>query len=73
MWFRATHPGFLHPAWDTVFGVPGAERCCIRPLRTYIRYWLQVGIHGNAHMMMLEKNNLEIAEFIAKWADQNIR
>jgi len=26
-----------------------------------------VGIHGNGHMMMLEKNNLEIAGYIEKW------
>ncbi|HYC44378.1 MAG TPA: alpha/beta hydrolase [Burkholderiales bacterium] len=31
-----------------------------------------VNIHGNGHMMMLEKNNLEIAEFLVKWAQQNI-
>lgn len=32
-----------------------------------------VGIHGNGHMMMLEKNNLEIAEWIANWlAEKNI-
>lgn len=31
-----------------------------------------VGIHGNGHMMMLEKNNLEIADFIVKWLDRNI-
>jgi pimeloyl-ACP methyl ester carboxylesterase len=30
-------------------------------------------IHGNGHMMMLEKNNLEIAAFLVKWAQQNIR
>jgi pimeloyl-ACP methyl ester carboxylesterase len=32
-----------------------------------------VGIRGNAHMMMLEKNNLEIAGFIAGWAGKNIK
>ncbi len=32
-----------------------------------------VGIRGNAHMMMLEKNNQEIAGFIAGWAGKNIR
>jgi pimeloyl-ACP methyl ester carboxylesterase len=26
-----------------------------------------VGIRGNGHMMMIEKNNLEIADFIDKW------
>lgn len=31
------------------------------------------GIHGNGHMMMLEKNNLEIAAFINKWITNNIK
>ena len=28
-----------------------------------------VGIHGNGHMMMLEKNNMEIAAFMSRWLD----
>lgn len=28
------------------------------------------GIHGNGHMQMLEKNNLEIARFIKNWTDK---
>jgi pimeloyl-ACP methyl ester carboxylesterase len=31
-----------------------------------------LGIHGNSHVMMLEKNNQEIAAVIAKWLDQNL-
>ncbi|HEX2173743.1 MAG TPA: hypothetical protein VHL09_14995, partial [Dehalococcoidia bacterium] len=31
-----------------------------------------VGIHGNGHMMMWEKNNLEIARFIADWLEENV-
>jgi pimeloyl-ACP methyl ester carboxylesterase len=30
-------------------------------------------IHGNGHMMMLEKNNLEIAAFLDRWAREHIR
>ncbi len=30
------------------------------------------GIHGNGHMMMLEKNNLEIAAVMAEWLGKNI-
>jgi pimeloyl-ACP methyl ester carboxylesterase len=30
-------------------------------------------IHGNGHMMMLEKNNLEIAAFLDRWARDKIR
>jgi pimeloyl-ACP methyl ester carboxylesterase len=32
-----------------------------------------VGIRGNGHMLMLEKNNLEIAAFIAGWISKNVR
>jgi pimeloyl-ACP methyl ester carboxylesterase len=31
------------------------------------------GIRGNGHMMMLEKNNLEIAAFLRQWERANIR
>ena len=31
------------------------------------------GIRGNGHMMMLEKNNLEIAGFLDRWVRQNVR
>ena len=31
-----------------------------------------VGIHGNGHMMMLEKNELEIAAFFAGWLRDNV-
>jgi pimeloyl-ACP methyl ester carboxylesterase len=31
-----------------------------------------IGIHGNGHMMMLEKNNLEIAGVMARWLDKTL-
>ncbi len=31
------------------------------------------GIHGNAHMMMLEKNNLQVADLIASWLSKNVK
>jgi hypothetical protein len=39
---------------------------------TYVRL-PDVGIKGNGHMMMLEKNNLEIAQFLSTWVTQYIR
>jgi pimeloyl-ACP methyl ester carboxylesterase len=33
---------------------------------------VDLGIRGNSHVMMLEKNNREIAAVIAKWLDQNL-
>ncbi|HTD89587.1 MAG TPA: alpha/beta hydrolase [Burkholderiales bacterium] len=32
-----------------------------------------IGIRGNGHMMMLEKNNLDVATFLTKWARENIQ
>ena len=32
-----------------------------------------LGIHGNSHMVMLDKNNLQIADLILKWIDENVR
>jgi hypothetical protein len=31
------------------------------------------GIHGNGHMMMLEKNNLTVAAYLEKWLAANVR
>jgi pimeloyl-ACP methyl ester carboxylesterase len=33
----------------------------------------EVGIKGNGHMMMIEKNNLEIADFIDKWIAKTVK
>ena len=30
------------------------------------------GIHGNSHMIMQDKNNLQIADFILKWIDERV-
>ena len=32
----------------------------------------EVGIRGNGHMMMLEKNNLEIAEYLRGWLREKL-
>ena len=29
----------------------------------------ETGIHGNSHMIMQDKNNLQIADLILKWID----
>jgi hypothetical protein len=31
-----------------------------------------VGIHGNGHFMMIEKNSDQIAAYLARWMDKNI-
>ena len=33
----------------------------------------EVGIRGNGHMMMLEKNNLEVAAFLGGWVAKNVK
>jgi hypothetical protein len=32
-----------------------------------------IGIHGNSHMMMLDRNNLEVADVIVDWIDRHAR
>jgi pimeloyl-ACP methyl ester carboxylesterase len=32
-----------------------------------------LGVHGNSHMFMLDKNNLQIADLLLKWIDENVR
>ena len=31
------------------------------------------GIRGNGHMVMIEKNNLDIARLVDEWAQKNVR
>ena len=33
----------------------------------------ELGIYGNSHMIMLDKNNLQIADLILKWIDKNVK
>jgi len=40
------------------------QQAGVRP--TFIRL-ADIGIHGNGHMMMLEKNNLDVASVMASW------
>jgi pimeloyl-ACP methyl ester carboxylesterase len=39
---------------------------------TFIRL-ADAGIRGNGHMMMLEKNNMEIAAVMSRWLDKNLK
>ena len=45
------------------------QQAGVRP--TFIRL-ADVGIRGNGHMMMLEKNNIEIAAVMARWLAQTL-
>ena len=33
---------------------------------------LDTGIKGNSHMMMMDKNNLQLADVLLKWIDENV-
>ena len=53
------------------------DHCTVKYLRqagvkpTFIRL-ADLGIHGNSHVMMHEKNNKEIAAVIAQWLDKTV-
>jgi hypothetical protein len=32
-----------------------------------------IGIHGNSHMMMMDNNNLQIADILIEWIDKHVR
>ena len=32
----------------------------------------ETGVHGNSHMIMQDKNNLQIADLILKWIDERV-
>jgi len=39
--------------------------------RADMNYLPEIGINGNSHMMMLDKNNLDVAELSNKWLKKN--
>jgi hypothetical protein len=55
----------------------GYDHCTVKYLQQAgVRVtWIKLdeaGIHGNGHMMMLEKNNMEVAGVMANWLDKSI-
>ena len=32
----------------------------------------ETAVHGNSHMIMQDKNNLQIADLILKWIDEQV-
>ena len=45
------------------------QQAGLRP--TWIKL-ADVGIHGNSHVMMLEKNNRQIGAVIGRWLDKTL-
>jgi len=54
------------------------DHCTVKYLQqagiplTWIKL-VDVGLRGNGHMMMLEKNNADIAAVMADWLDKTLR
>ena len=52
---------------------------CPRPIRNAdggtATFWSlpALGIAGNRHMMMMEDNNLELADLVIGWIERNVR
>jgi hypothetical protein len=46
------------------------EQVGVRP--TWIKL-SEIGVHGNGHMMMLEKNNLEIVDVLYRWLAKSVQ
>jgi hypothetical protein len=55
----------------------GYDHCTVKYLEqagvhaTWIKLE-DIGIHGNGHMMMLEKNNMEIAAVMSRWLEKTL-
>jgi len=55
----------------------GYDHCTVKYLQqagahvTFIKL-AEIGIHGNGHMMMLEKNNMDVAGVISRWIDKTL-
>ena len=32
----------------------------------------ELGIHGNTHLIMMDRNNLQIADLILNWIEENV-
>ena len=61
----------LAPATE-IGAAPSREKLGNKECRldvTFIKL-ADVGIHGNGHMMMLEKNSDQVAQVIANWLDK---
>jgi len=50
---------------------PQSKAMLVQMAATWIKL-ADVGIHGNSHVMMLEKNNRQIGAVIARWLDKTV-
>jgi pimeloyl-ACP methyl ester carboxylesterase len=69
-----TPTGFPGFSWQTAFNDCKAFIARVNAAHgnAQMLYPPDMGIHGNSHMIMQDKNNLQIADLILKWIDQNV-
>jgi pimeloyl-ACP methyl ester carboxylesterase len=63
----------LGPSWASLFNDCQAFVARINAARgnATMLHTVELGIHGNGHMMMQDRNNIQIANLIMKWIDQH--
>ena len=54
----------MHAAEETLLNAGGVAKALVLP---------EVGITGNSHVFVVEKNNLQIAELIIDWLRTNVK
>jgi hypothetical protein len=67
------NPGESSP-WDVWFGYckTFVDRVNAAGGNATMLHPPELGIHGNSHMWMLDKNNLQLADLIMNWIDTNV-
>lgn len=71
---RTAVPGFPGFYWEDQFNDCKAFVARVNAARgNALLLWPpDLGIHGNSHMIMMDKNNLQIADLILKWIDRYV-
>lgn len=61
-------------AWDSIYADCQAfvERVNAQDGKAEMLYPPEMGIHGNTHLIMMDRNNIEIADLILTWLDENV-
>ena len=59
-----TQSALMHAAEETLLNAGGVAKALVLP---------EVGITGNSHVFVVEKNNLQIAELIIDWLRTNVK
>ena len=64
----------IDPKAPPPFGIEGCKAVAARrpDLKLTVDYLPEAGIRGNSHMMMLDRNNKQIADRIMSWIDRRV-